>query len=54
MSTHSKYRNYPQLIPHVALVEPSFGRLNNLVMIVNCNYQRLDGPVRGNSKAAEI
>jgi hypothetical protein len=32
----------------------SFGRLNNLVMIVNCNYQRLDGPVRGNSKAMEM
>ena len=25
-------------------------RLNNLVMIVNCNLQRLDGPVRGNGK----
>lgn len=29
-------------------------RLNNLVMIVNCNYQRLDGPVRGNSKARSV
>jgi pyruvate dehydrogenase E1 component len=25
-------------------------RLNNLVMVVNCNLQRLDGPVRGNGK----
>ncbi len=25
-------------------------RLDNLVFIVNCNLQRLDGPVRGNSK----
>jgi len=25
-------------------------RLDNLVMIVNCNLQRLDGPVRGNGK----
>ncbi|EJN09544.1 pyruvate dehydrogenase (acetyl-transferring), homodimeric type [Herbaspirillum sp. YR522] len=25
-------------------------RLNNLVIVVNCNLQRLDGPVRGNSK----
>ncbi|MDF3035419.1 MAG: aceE [Paucimonas sp.] len=25
-------------------------RLNNLVMIINCNLQRLDGPVRGNGK----
>jgi len=25
-------------------------RLNNLVFVVNCNLQRLDGPVRGNGK----
>lgn len=25
-------------------------RLDNLVMVVNCNLQRLDGPVRGNGK----
>ncbi|HZX28037.1 MAG TPA: pyruvate dehydrogenase (acetyl-transferring), homodimeric type [Telluria sp.] len=25
-------------------------RLDNLVMIINCNLQRLDGPVRGNGK----
>jgi pyruvate dehydrogenase E1 component len=25
-------------------------QLNNLVMVVNCNLQRLDGPVRGNGK----
>ncbi|MFQ5719548.1 MAG: pyruvate dehydrogenase (acetyl-transferring), homodimeric type, partial [Acidobacteriota bacterium] len=25
-------------------------RLNNLTFVVNCNLQRLDGPVRGNSK----
>ena len=25
-------------------------KLNNLVMVVNCNLQRLDGPVRGNGK----
>ena len=24
--------------------------LNNLVFVINCNLQRLDGPVRGNSK----
>jgi pyruvate dehydrogenase E1 component len=28
-------------------------RLNNLIIIVNCNYQRLDGPVRGNSKVMQ-
>jgi len=28
-------------------------KLNNLVMIINCNYQRLDGPVRGNSKVMQ-
>jgi pyruvate dehydrogenase E1 component len=25
-------------------------KLNNLIFVVNCNLQRLDGPVRGNSK----
>ena len=25
-------------------------KLDNLVFVVNCNLQRLDGPVRGNSK----
>jgi len=25
-------------------------RLNNLVIVINCNLQRLDGPVRGNGK----
>jgi len=28
-------------------------RLNNLVMVVNCNLQRLDGPVRGNGKVIQ-
>ncbi len=28
----------------------SRGRLDNLVFVVNCNLQRLDGPVRGNGK----
>lgn len=28
-------------------------RLNNVIFIVNCNYQRLDGPVRGNSKVIQ-
>eukprot|EP00755_Sulcionema_specki_P011990 Sspe_Gene.8147::Locus_2779_Transcript_2_3_Confidence_0.500_Length_3240::g.8147::m.8147/K00163/aceE; pyruvate dehydrogenase E1 component len=28
-------------------------RLNNVIWIVNCNYQRLDGPVRGNSKVIQ-
>lgn len=28
-------------------------KLNNLIMIVNCNYQRLDGPVRGNTKVMQ-
>ena len=25
-------------------------KLDNLILIINCNLQRLDGPVRGNSK----
>ncbi|CAB3877614.1 pyruvate dehydrogenase (acetyl-transferring), homodimeric type [Achromobacter piechaudii] len=28
-------------------------RLDNLIFIVNCNLQRLDGPVRGNSKIVQ-
>eukprot|EP01063_Lacrimia_lanifica_P034121 TRINITY_DN6237_c0_g7_i1.p1 TRINITY_DN6237_c0_g7~~TRINITY_DN6237_c0_g7_i1.p1 ORF type:complete len:1042 (+),score=452.69 TRINITY_DN6237_c0_g7_i1:50-3175(+) len=28
-------------------------RLNNCIFVVNCNYQRLDGPVRGNSKVIQ-
>lgn len=28
-------------------------KLNNMIFIVNCNYQRLDGPVRGNSKVIQ-
>lgn len=28
-------------------------RLNNFVLMVNCNYLRLDGPVRGNSKVIQ-
>ena len=24
--------------------------LDNLIMVINCNLQRLDGPVRGNGK----
>ena len=27
-------------------------KLNNLIFVVNCNLQRLDGPVRGNSRIA--
>jgi len=36
-----------------AIARAGYERLNNLVMIVNCNYQRLDGPVRGNSKVIQ-
>lgn len=28
-------------------------KLNNLIFVVNCNLQRLDGPVRGNSKVVQ-
>ena len=28
-------------------------RLDNLIMVVNCNLQRLDGPVRGNGKIVQ-
>ena len=33
-----------------ALTLASRERLNNLIFVVNCNLQRLDGPVRGNGK----
>ncbi|MGK7390804.1 MAG: pyruvate dehydrogenase (acetyl-transferring), homodimeric type [Candidatus Cyclobacteriaceae bacterium M2_1C_046] len=33
-----------------ALTVASKERLNNLVFVINCNLQRLDGPVRGNGK----
>lgn len=33
-----------------SLTLPSRERLDNLIWIVNCNLQRLDGPVRGNGK----
>jgi pyruvate dehydrogenase E1 component len=33
-----------------ALTLASRERLDNLIWVVNCNLQRLDGPVRGNSK----
>jgi len=36
-----------------AIARAGYERLNNLIMIVNCNYQRLDGPVRGNSKVMQ-
>ena len=33
-----------------SLTAASREKLDNLILIVNCNLQRLDGPVRGNSK----
>jgi pyruvate dehydrogenase E1 component len=36
-----------------AIARAGYEKLNNLIMIVNCNYQRLDGPVRGNSKVIQ-
>ncbi|MFT4510400.1 pyruvate dehydrogenase (acetyl-transferring), homodimeric type [Caballeronia sp. 15711] len=39
-----------------SLAAISFGgreRLDNLIFVVNCNLQRLDGPVRGNSKVIQ-
>ena len=28
-------------------------RLDNLIFVINCNLQRLDGPVRGNAKIVQ-
>jgi len=36
-----------------ALSLPARERLDNLVFVVNCNLQRLDGPVRGNGKVIQ-
>lgn len=36
-----------------SIAKAGYERLNNLIFIVNCNYQRLDGPVRGNSKVIQ-
>jgi len=33
-----------------ALHKAAYERLDNLIFVVNCNLQRLDGPVRGNGK----
>ncbi len=36
-----------------AITLASREKLNNLIFVVNCNLQRLDGPVRGNSKVIQ-
>ena len=33
-----------------AITMPVLEKLDNLIFVINCNLQRLDGPVRGNSK----
>ncbi len=33
-----------------ALIIAAREKLDNLIFVVNCNLQRLDGPVRGNGK----
>ena len=38
----------PEAIASIAIAGRE--RLDNLIVVVNCNLQRLDGPVRGNSK----
>ena len=36
-----------------AITLPSREKLDNLIFVVNCNLQRLDGPVRGNGKIVQ-
>ena len=36
-----------------AITLPSRERLDNLIFVVNCNLQRLDGPVRGNGQIVQ-
>ena len=38
----------PEAIASIAIAGRE--RLDNLIVVINCNLQRLDGPVRGNSK----
>src|SRR5450631_2646916 len=37
-----------------ALTMPVREKLDNLVFVINCNLQRLDGPVRGNGKIIKV
>ncbi len=43
----------PKLEPIRALTLAAREKLDNLVFVINCNLQRLDGPVRGNSKIVQ-
>ncbi len=36
-----------------AIRMPVYEKLDNLIFVINCNLQRLDGPVRGNSKVIQ-
>ena len=36
-----------------ALTLPARDQLDNLIWVINCNLQRLDGPVRGNGKVIQ-
>jgi pyruvate dehydrogenase E1 component len=36
-----------------AITLPSREKLDNLIFVINCNLQRLDGPVRGNGKVIQ-
>ena len=38
----------PETLSAIRLAER--GNLGNLIFVINCNLQRLDGPVRGNGK----
>ena len=48
VSLSKKKREQPQSLGAIALAGRE--KLVNLVIVVNCNLQRLDGPVRGNGK----
>jgi len=41
---------HPRLMPDFSLSVAAREGLDNLTFVVNCNLQRLDGPVRGNGK----
>ena len=39
--------------PRARSAWPSREKLDNLIFVINCNLQRLDGPVRGNGKVIQ-
>ena len=50
LGLHGRRRNGRTRISRVPSRWRSREKLDNLIFVINCNLQRLDGPVRGNGK----